>query len=167
MDNFEMVEKLRIKTQVSYEEAKAALEANDWDLLDALIYLESRGKTHTAEKAYYTTKQEPLHSTEKDYKKDKSSSYGGRVLSSFSELIDASNRTMFQFFYRGKNLFELPITAMVFLVIMTFPTIIFALIIAMFFGIRYKLDSGGGNVEKANRWLDKAADTVSRHDNDD
>ena len=40
MDKLEKVEKLREKTGVSYEEAKNALEACDYDLLDAIIYLE-------------------------------------------------------------------------------------------------------------------------------
>ena len=44
MDNLEKVEKLREKTGVSYEEAKAALEATNYDVLDAIIYLEKNGK---------------------------------------------------------------------------------------------------------------------------
>ena len=44
MDNLEKVEKLREKTGVSYEEAKEALEANNYDVLDAIIYLEKKGK---------------------------------------------------------------------------------------------------------------------------
>lgn len=40
MDNFEKVEKLREKANVSYEEAKQALENCNWDILDAMIYLE-------------------------------------------------------------------------------------------------------------------------------
>ena len=38
MDNLEKVEKLREKTGVSYEEVKEALEANNYDVLDAIIY---------------------------------------------------------------------------------------------------------------------------------
>ena len=34
----EKVEALRNKAGVSYEDAKAALEANDWDVLDAMSY---------------------------------------------------------------------------------------------------------------------------------
>ena len=45
MDKLEKVEKLRERANVSYEEAKAALEANDWDLLDAMVALEKSGKT--------------------------------------------------------------------------------------------------------------------------
>ena len=56
MDHFEMVEKLRTKANVSYEEAKAALEKTDWDVLDALVLLENEGKVKDAEPAReYTT----------------------------------------------------------------------------------------------------------------
>ena len=44
MTNYEMVELLRQKANVSYEEAKAALEAANWDLLDAIVLLEREGK---------------------------------------------------------------------------------------------------------------------------
>ena len=42
MDHYEMVENLRTKANVTYEEAKAALEASDWDMLDALVLLEAK-----------------------------------------------------------------------------------------------------------------------------
>ena len=44
MDQLEKVEKLREKTGVSYEDAKNALEACGYDLLDAIVYLEKLGK---------------------------------------------------------------------------------------------------------------------------
>ena len=56
MDHFEMVEKLRTKANVSYEEAKAALEKTDWDVLDALVLLEGEGKVSDGQPAAeYTT----------------------------------------------------------------------------------------------------------------
>ena len=45
MDRFELVEKLVKSTGVSYADAKAALEASGWDLLDAAVWLERNGKT--------------------------------------------------------------------------------------------------------------------------
>ena len=44
MDNMEKVEKLRERANVTYEEAKAALEESSWDLLDAIVNLERQGK---------------------------------------------------------------------------------------------------------------------------
>ena len=37
MEQLEKVEKLRERADVSYEEAKEALEDCDWDLLDAMV----------------------------------------------------------------------------------------------------------------------------------
>ena len=60
MDHYEMVENLRTKANVTYEEAKAALEASDWDILDALVLLENEGKVNNGEtKAEYTTQEKP------------------------------------------------------------------------------------------------------------
>ena len=39
MEHLEKVEKLRERANVSYEDAKEALEASEWDLLDAMVYL--------------------------------------------------------------------------------------------------------------------------------
>ena len=44
MEQLEKVEKLRQRANVTYEEAKQALEACNWDLLDAMVYLEKQGK---------------------------------------------------------------------------------------------------------------------------
>ena len=52
MEMIEKVERLREKANVSYEEAKAALEQTGGDLLDAIVLLERQGKV-----------KEPAHST--------------------------------------------------------------------------------------------------------
>ena len=48
MEHFELVEKLVNTFGVSYEKAKEALEASNWDAIDAAIYLEreKKGETH-------------------------------------------------------------------------------------------------------------------------
>ena len=58
MENLEKVEKLRERANVSYEEAKEALEASNWDLLDAMVYLEKQGKTKAPEQTAYSTNYE-------------------------------------------------------------------------------------------------------------
>ena len=44
MDNLKKVEKLMERADVSYEEAKAVLEECGWDVLEAVVKLESQGK---------------------------------------------------------------------------------------------------------------------------
>ena len=45
MEMIEKVERLREKANVSYEEAKEALEQSGGDLLDAIVLLERQGKS--------------------------------------------------------------------------------------------------------------------------
>ena len=45
MTELEKVEKLREKANVSFAEAKEALDNTGGDILDALIYLEKQGKS--------------------------------------------------------------------------------------------------------------------------
>ena len=54
----EKVERLREKAQVSYTQAKEALDYSDGDLLDALIYLEEQGTIPRPEGVYYSTRGE-------------------------------------------------------------------------------------------------------------
>ena len=49
MDEFEKVEKLRQRANVSFEEARDALRLCDGDLLDAMVYLERIGQAKAPE----------------------------------------------------------------------------------------------------------------------
>ncbi len=44
MENFDRLQQLVAKTGVGYEDAKVALENNNWDMIDAIIWLEQQGK---------------------------------------------------------------------------------------------------------------------------
>ena len=55
MDELEKVEKLRERANVSYEEAKEALDKSNGDLLDAMVYLEKQGKVKSPEQTSYST----------------------------------------------------------------------------------------------------------------
>ena len=160
MDHFELVEKLRERTNVSYEEAKAALEVNDWDLLDALVYLESRGNAKREGDASYTTKQrEPVrrkHMSDKEQAKG----YIERIWMFIRSLIDKGNKTMFQLFYGKKKIVEIPVTALVVLLVVFFPISVILLIVAMFFGVRYKVHGDEDQGKNVNAWIDKAANVV-------
>ena len=44
MVHYSVIEKLRKQAQVSYEDAREALEMTEWDVLDAYVWLEAKGK---------------------------------------------------------------------------------------------------------------------------
>lgn len=46
MEDHKLIDKLKNETNISYEEAKIAIEKSNWDILDAFVYLEENGKVH-------------------------------------------------------------------------------------------------------------------------
>ena len=54
-EKFDRAMKLSQRTGVSLEDAKAALNACDFDMLDAVVYLEKLGKTAAPHYTDYTT----------------------------------------------------------------------------------------------------------------
>jgi len=153
MEHIDMVEKLRQKANVSYEEAKQALEKNEWDLLDALVYLEGQGKIKGEAQDTYTTRPEPRPEPQKE--KDFRSVFS-RIMRFLADLIDKGNKSMLHVSRRGKELFSLPLTVVALLMILGFWFLFWVMIAGFFFGLRYSISGplGGKTVNKA---MDKAA----------
>ena len=168
MDHFEMVEKLRQKANVSYEEAKAALEASDWDILDALVLLESEGKVKGEEAApEYTTQEKPLETAKQDRHDWKTGL--GKVWEVVKKLFQKGNANQFIITRKDKEVTSMPITVMVLLLILLWPVSAIALFVALFFGVRYSFrgpDINGKVNDVMNSAMDKAAAAVEIHTDD-
>ena len=70
MERVEMIEKLMEKTNVTREEAEKALEKVNWDLLDAIIYVE-RSKKEAEESSYVHESTEVITLENGHYKEEK------------------------------------------------------------------------------------------------
>jgi len=162
MDHFEMVEKLRQKANVSYEEAKAALETSDWDILDALVLLESEGKVKPENGASeYTTQEVPTDHVKEtaDWKENLR-----RLWNYLRKLFRKGNAN--NFVVRGKKgkvEMEMPITVLVLLVICLEPLSLIAIVGGLLCGCRYSFQGPDVN-SKVNDAMDKAADAVQKDD---
>lgn len=164
MDHFEMVEKLRQKANVSYEEAKAALEASDWDILDALVLLESEGKVKNENGAseYTTQETSAKHIVEEtaDWKENLR-----RLWNYLRKLFRKGNAN--NFVVRGKKgkvETEMPVTVLILLLIFIEPFAMIAFVGGLLCGCRYSFQGPDVN-GKVNDAMDKAADAVQK-DND-
>ena len=140
MDHMEMVEKLRAKANVSYEEARRALEENDWDMLDALVMLENAGKVKGAEenKAYTTQENEKTIYFKADTKSAKEGL--GRLWSWVKDMVRKGNRNQFVISRKGEDIISMPITVMVLLILIPrvgLPTILIAMFVGLLLGARY------------------------------
>lgn len=160
MDHFEMVEKLRQKANVSYEEAKAALEASDWDILDALVLLESEGKVKDVENVTEFTTQEKKEDSAKSSKARSDFSSGwAKMWDYMKKLFQKGNTNQFVINRNGQELLSMPITVLVILALVLWPASMIVLFIALFFGARYSF-RGPDISGKVNNAMDKAADMV-------
>lgn len=158
MERFEMVEKLREKANVSYDEARTALERCNWDLLDAMIYLENEGRVHAeAGQRYSTRKEEP---SEKKKEPEAFKENFRRLLKKLKEWLDKCNKTICDVNFRGKTLFNINLSVLILLLVFLWPYTLIAMVVSLFFGVRYTLRGEG--VEGINKVMDKAAKTAEK-----
>ena len=165
MDNFEKVEKLRQHANVSYEEAKEALERSDWDILDAMIYLEKTGKVKEDDKADYSTKNERC---DWDLKEDKNCKDKGGIadlLKRFGKwcikIIDKGNRNNFCIERDNKEILKVPVTVLVIATFFAFWVIVPLLIIGLFCRMKYYFQGPDMQTETVELVINKAMDNAS------
>ena len=163
MDQLELVERLREKTGCSYSEAKAALEETGGDLLDALCWLESHGKTQLVGVSCSTEDREPPKAEPEapaaDKKKNNPVSEGFKSLwEGLVSLIRKCNET--ELVMTGKNgrrEFGLPLTLFIVLLLVAFWVVIALIVVALFFGNRFSVE-GRLSHDEVNQVLSKATD---------
>lgn len=160
MTHYEMVELLREKANVSYEEAKNALEASNWDLLDAIVLLEREGKTGKASSGYSTKAQsEPPMDEEKPRRsefRDNMRRLGGWI----AHLIEIGNRNSFIVTKEKKEVLQLPVTAAVALLCVSWPITVILLIVGLFSGCRYSFRGPHLGTETVNNVMNKVNDAA-------
>ena len=158
MDHFEMVEKLREKSGVSYEDAKAALEASNWDLLDAIVVLEGEGKITEGAKGFSTKKEEPrMENPRAEFK----SAMSG-ITTQLGKAIKKGNEIMLDVHREGKVMFSMPMTVVVLLMIFAGYVVLPMMLIALFVGVTYKINGGkNAAVDVVNNVMDKASELAN------
>ena len=177
MEKFNKAETLRKKANVSYEEAKAALEQNGWDLMDAMIYLEKAGAIQNGGEsnsnkegkdggnssprdsarneeagAGYTTRKEPRKDSTRDYVKQ-GEGFLKKAADWVARMISLGNSRMVVMRRKGQKVFEIPVTAAVLLAIVISPVFWPALLISLFMGCSYNI----ANQEKDEQDIREAA----------
>jgi hypothetical protein len=157
MDHIEMVEKLRQMAKVTYEEAKDALENSEWDLLDALIYLENQGKVPKQETDSFTTRKEPQK--EKAPELDLRSGIS-KAFSFIVELIDKGNKMFLDVHRNNKLVMSIPLTVLALLLIFMFWWVVPIMVISLFFGVRYSFRGPKSTQNVVNKAMDKAANAA-------
>ena len=158
MEKMEKVEALRNKAGVTYEEAKAALEANNWDVLDAMIALEKEGKV----KQTSSSKAEVLTGDVVTENGQKSSSEPKRrkFMNWIKDILRKANRNAFEVSKDGKIILTVPVLVFVIVLLFAFHIVIPLMIIGLFFSIKYHFS--GPDVHSMDVDINAAMDSASR-----
>lgn len=176
MVTLEQVEKLREYANVSYDEAKTALENADGDILQALIDLENQGKTKSPQGGgKYVSNSEGSSQNGNEFGKNcKQTKDRIRESSACKENMNRFFRWLCNIIHKGninsllvekhsEQVIKLPVTALVLLLLFAFWIIIPLFIIGLFFNFRYSFegpDLGNTKVNDAMDSVAKAADDI-------
>ncbi|QGU96198.1 DUF4342 domain-containing protein [Clostridium bovifaecis] len=134
----EQVDLLRERTGVSYNEAKEALEKCDYDLVEAIVYLE---KAHNLK----TTKKISCNNfTEK-----------------CKDIIDKGNKTRFIVKKKDNVVVNIPVTIAGITTIVAFPLAITGMLLALVTNHRIKLEKSSGEDLEVNTVFDKMSTAVN------
>ena len=172
MEMLEKVELIREKCNVSYEEARNALEACDGDVLDAIVMLE-QAQEATARKtaevppvpdAAYELPEAPASTNASDanaggHGQTKAGKAWGSFCNTCRGLWREGMTMSFVAERNGEALFALPVTVVV-LGLLFWGASLWLLVIGLFLGCRYRIEGGSKAARTVNDAMDKAADAA-------
>ena len=168
MENLEKVELVREKCNVSYEKAREALEACDYDVLDAIVMLEQAHETvRTKARATPVAPEEVTYelpaaqgagfepAADGTSKASASTGFGTRC----KGLWNAGMETMFVAERKGEAVFEMPVTFVI-IGLVFWGASLWLLIAGLFLGFRYRIESSDRVAGRVNHAMDKVADAA-------
>jgi len=130
--SLELIEMLRERAHVTYEEAREALEKSNDDLVEALIYLEKQGK---------------IRSSANETKKSS-------FFATLKKLIKASFITKFIISKDQDTLINLPLAVAIIVTLLVPPLAVLGLLAALFTGCKFRLEKPGCTDMKINKTFD-------------
>lgn len=173
MTTLEQVEKLCAMANISYEDAKAALDAANGDLLEAIIYLEKLGKVHaptgggyyssekivdTTAVAYKENYREKNHHS--DHKENSFISFLKKIWGFCLKIVRKGNTNSFEVLKGDEIKASFPVTVLALLMIFAFWVTIPLIIIGLFFGLRYRFNGPDFSSNTINDAMNSAADAA-------
>ena len=159
-----MIEVLIGKGNINRREAEEALEKCDWDLLDAIFYLERIGKL---EKTNTTTIIEVKEKDNKkeNYKKyeDKCGGFGevvGKLFRFIGKVIKKGNENYFEITKQNEKPIKISLSISVLLLVFLFWAVAILLVIGLFCGYRYSISGHNMKYDGVNDVLGKVSESA-------
>lgn len=158
---FEKVEKLRERANVTFEEAKAALDACGGDLLDAMVYLEKMGKVKEPKQSTYSTSYEEQKNfvsvKEKVKSQEKEEGIFDTIRGLVRGFIDKCRGNYFCAKRNGEVKFKMPVLAFLIVTITFWQVVLPVMAIQLFLGFQFSF-YGKDDLQTVNDLMNKASD---------
>ncbi|MEA5049847.1 MAG: DUF4342 domain-containing protein [Oscillospiraceae bacterium] len=154
-NNLELVEKLVAKTGVSYADAKRALESSDWNMLDAMIWLEEDGKLERGRTTAYSTGEKKKSAGAENFRKG-AKSFGAWLRG----VIDKGNTNCLEMYRNDERQLSVPVTVFVLLLCIGFWIVVPLMIVGLFLGCRFAFSGPDLGKDKVNKAMAKATDVA-------
>lgn len=168
MVTLDQVEKLRQRANVSYDEAKSALEEAEGDILDAIINLEKQNKVKSPEGGGYYNSQ-----TYKEKKENRKNKHDHRqengqhfkeaihgLAAWIKKMVGKGNRNHFEVAKKGENVISIPVTILAIALIFAFWVTIPLIVVGLFFGFRYTFNGPDLGKDSINKAIDSVAEVA-------
>lgn len=158
----EQVERLREKANVSYAQAKQALEFSGGNLLDAIIYLEERGSIPRAEGASWSTQSEtpPPPPPELVLEPKQERPPRRSLLDLGRTILRWMVDNEVEVWHRQRLCTSVPVLILTILMIACFWIMIPVLLGGLFFGFRFRFNGPGLDWANVNDAIVIVADTA-------
>ena len=168
MEQLEKVEKLRERANVSYEDANNALEACEWDLLEAMVYLEKLGKVEAPKESSHTTSYEQqnqyvsVRDTVNYQQEQASEGFGRKCKRLWKKFWRWSNDNNLVITRHEKKVIDIPMWIFfLILILVSWNIALPVFIISLFFDCRYAI-VGKDDMSTVNDVMDKAGRFTDR-----
>ena len=137
----ELIEMLRERANVTYEEAREALEKCNSDIVEALIYLEKQNKIKTPPSDNCCT---------------------SGFWATIKKLVRSCNETRFLISKNAQNIIDLPLTIVIIITVILPPLTVIGLLAALFTGHKIRLEKPGSEELKINKTLDDISNAATK-----
>lgn len=163
MENYEKAELLAKKAHVTLERARQALLENDWDILDAMVALErENGAAESVHVEGNAADEQDVPQPVSSRKSDEGHMgfrAGMRELwRMIRKLFRMTLDNDFCVTRFGKQVFAVPVLVLIVLLLFCFWIVVPVLLIALFFGCRYRFEGHELGKPGVNRAMDKLGD---------
>lgn len=159
----EQAERLREKADVSYAQAREALEYSGGNLLDALIYLEEKGAIPRPEGAYYSTRGESgpagresrAADLPRPVREEKKERPGMGLFRRIRYLLLDNELEIWR---KGQPITALPVLILLLLLVFAFYVTAPLLLLGLFLGFRYRFSGPDLERDGINNVMGSVAD---------